>query len=180
MRKASLKRIAGMVLCVVFVAFNTRAADKTVTNKELGFEITFPEAWTVDEKPPGGLAIRGASRLAKDAKGAAVIVLRFTEGAEAIPLSEYVEGILPGLKKVTPNFELVENIELKLGRATACRLTFLYDHPKLGGRCKAVSYILVDRKHRYTISTSLSTDDFDKYTKDFDNIFQSFKIIDAK
>src|SRR4029079_5753900 len=82
-----------MVLCC-FCA----AEDKAVVNKEFGFEIKFPETWTISQKTPEGFLARAMSTLAEGATTHAIVKVLGSivrDGITAKALGEALDGELP-------------------------------------------------------------------------------------
>ena len=175
MRIESLTRIAVLVLCATFATFGASGADKPVSNKELGFEVTFPETWTVIEKKIKKiedihLGVLALSPTATGATSSANLELCVSDVNEGTTLKAFVEN----MKVVQP----AEKTELQIGGIEAYKLVSKGGAPERP--TKYVSYFLVRGARGYFIGFSALKDDYDKYAKDIDTIVKSFKIIETK
>jgi hypothetical protein len=174
MRSEFLKRSAergawGIFCAVALAACGSMAADKTVTSKKLGFEITFPETWENEMKHPNGTAKGRRVDGAKDYANIEVVVEDISADAT---LKSFVEDQLKPFKNVA-RFKIVEQIELKLGETNAFKVTFT----KSSSAAQYTYYFLVSSKRGYIITTYVLKEDYDKYAKDIDAIVQSFKLL---
>ena len=169
-----------MVLCAAFVACCARAADKTVTNKELGFEITFPEAWQAVETPPKARVFCIKAPNEAGCKGSSnVSVIRY-EVKENEVLNDLVNEAKQGLKDDLKFFNVIEQIEFELAGVKAFKFIYVGEGTKTKDRFKISNYHLIKGTRGYIISAGGLEADFDKYAKDIDIIVKSFKLIDAK
>src|SRR4051794_16550030 len=108
MRLGSMKPIMLSLLCAAALA--TSAADKTVTDKEHGFEITFPEAWTVKpSKPNTNVIAQGISKVPVGAGSVASVTLMSVELHEGKTLQTLMNDILAEIQKTheKENYESV-------------------------------------------------------------------------
>src|SRR6185295_3839170 len=99
-----MNTIASMLLLVV--ALTALSADKTVVNKDLGFEITFPEAWNWHEKPADGTAPRGESQIAAGGKGSAILNVSGHDLKEGEVLKTFVDDAIRDSARKLKNYEL--------------------------------------------------------------------------
>ena len=73
MRREMLKLGVGWVLCAAAWAA-CGGETKTVTNKELGFQISFPDSWDINEKREKKAVLQGLLLGGNDELGALIIV----------------------------------------------------------------------------------------------------------
>ncbi|HLX61298.1 MAG TPA: PsbP-related protein [Planctomycetota bacterium] len=174
MRKVAVARCALVVLTLSMLAAS--GADKTVTNKEFGFEITFPESWVVTTVERGFAAgIRGDANkhgLLLQVRGCGV-----SAGGDSKKLADTVDA----KKRTLINEKLIEKADVKLDGKEAYRVIREYDYDDKGVRFKGVFYFLVAGERGYMLAIASSADVFEKYdAKDIDAIVKSFKLIEAK
>ncbi|HLX61327.1 MAG TPA: hypothetical protein VKX17_08610 [Planctomycetota bacterium] len=182
MGKVDWARGAFVVLMVSMLAAS--GADTTVTNKELGFEITFPKAWGVDGediekrneehlKSFGriyGTAARGKSPRIDGTEDCAEIMVRVLDLTKSATLKDFV------ISHSGADFKYDDKNETKLGKLSIYKTT----EDALGLRMRFVHYLLIGDKYGYDVVIHSYSKDYDKYAKDIDAIVKSFKLIDTK
>ena len=177
MRAESCNRVTAFIvlgsLCAG--AIPACAADKTISNKELGFEIKFPDGWTVTEKTPEGWAAKGVSRVADGAKTVAIVKVLVSDVGEGITAKALGESLHSELQKRLKNYELVEKVDTKVGEANACKVTYAYDGPNSQDRLQGVVYFVIAQKRGYQITTTANHADYAKYSREIEGIVGSFK-----
>ena len=147
---------------------------KTVSLKELGFEITVPETWAVEENIQ---AKQVRAEYTKPGKSKAVLGVYVTGIAEGKTLMDMVNGIAAGIQnRYKTSFEMGEKVAVKLAGTDAYKMTCYYDVPKQ----QDASYFVIVGRRCYMISVSASKSDYDAYANEFDAIVKSFKLIEAK
>jgi len=182
------------ILTLIVIAFScciSRGADKTVTNKELAFEITFPDTWIVNEHPAKGTA-EGKSPVAAGAKFGAIVILTVDEENGGVvtnveknivdssdaALLKWEDTVLHAeLRLIYKNYEQVEDIETKLAGNNAKKFTFYFDHEHTNARYQRTDYITVKAHKKYLIQILEPKSDYEIYSKDIDAIVQSLKPI---
>jgi len=162
----------GSLLGLLCAALAISAADKTVTNKELGFEITFPETWTAQEKPAAPVVLQFVSPRARLALASAAISITVND-LQLVTAKEYVEDLFSKNEKLKRG--LVDSDEIKVGDQDAMKCTFI--RTPGGLLTKEVMYVIVANDHGYFISIGAAKNDFDHYAKDIDAIVKSFKLL---
>jgi hypothetical protein len=177
MRKAFFKQSAGL-LCALALAAS--AADKTVTNKELGFEITFPETWTLQKKPAAIEAVKGESPRIAGAQATSITRVVVTDVKEGITSKAFAELLTAGESKDFNNYVFIDQGEIKLNDSNAFKRTFEYEPVVTKRRVTFTSYYFVAGKRGYVIDIGVSNVDSALYAKDFDAIVKSFKLLPAK
>jgi len=162
MRTKPVEFISFGMLCLVTLAAS--GAEKTVTDKERGFEITFPEAWIV-EQPTN---IRTVSAKAADAK--VKLGIDTQELKDGMTLKDFVD-----FKFADKDKDSVKIVETKLAGVDARKVTITF-----GGFLVVENYCIVANRRSYCIFFEMMKSDSDKYAKDIDAIVKSFKLIEAK
>jgi len=163
------------IVCVL-LALCSCAADKTVANAELNFQITFPESWTVTEKTPEGSAARGMSPQADGAKSHAIVKVQATAAGERTTAQALGEVIAAQLPKRLKNFELLEKADVKIDGIDACKIAYTFDGTNTKEKLRGSVYVLVANKHGYQITTMVNKDDEPKYAKDVEAVIKSLKL----
>jgi len=169
-----------VVFITALTACGSGSTGKTVTNKDLGFRITFPEKWLVSEKTTKEPAVECESRLAAKAKDVAQVTVDVPDLSDDATLLSFVDGQTAGMDKRHKNFELIEKVQVNVGGATAYKVTYLYDSENTDARFRYSVYYLMAGKRGYQIETSATKEDFALYSAEFDNIVGSFKILPAQ
>lgn len=170
------RRLFSLILTVS--AFAALAADKTVTNKELEFELTFPDGWELGEKPQGTAAMIAVSHRA--AKSDAVLDVTRANIPKDKTVKDHVDLTLTLFERSYRNFELLEKKQVKLAGGEGYRITFLRDLPKNNARVKNVDYFFVSNGRSFLIASRAGASDFDTYAKDIEAIANSFKVLEKK
>lgn len=171
-----LTRITGIVLYATFAMFGAIGADKTVSNKQFGFEITFPETWIEDLHLREHIVLQWASPKAVKAALIAVVNVIAIDMEKGETAKEFVDKCLKADESLQR--ELVSKTESKISEVNAMIVTFeISDETPV---FKRVQYVLVSGKRGYLITAAAQKDDYDKYAKDIDAIVKSFKIIETK
>ncbi|HLX63045.1 MAG TPA: PsbP-related protein [Planctomycetota bacterium] len=174
MRKVAVARCAFVVLTLAMLAAS--GADKTVTNKEQGFEITFPYTWRMQLKRNKDLGAFG--ELGEDRSQAMLFVMSMEKGAIAT-LKDHVNAVY--VEGGALNYKITEKVEQTLAGVAAFKITYERDTVEYkSARGKFVDYALIANDRVYTIVAQAPKDDYDKYAKDIDAIVKSFKLIEAK
>ena len=171
-----LKTLQHVALFSICLAFVSHAADKTVTSKDGAFEIKYPDTWMIVDSAPG--CVTGLSPVAAHMKGSTTFTVIFT-GEDNVPLKDFTARRITA-NKATPNFNLVEQTEFKLGETTGVKLTYLWDVGAPAPTSKFVEYVLVTAKHTYSMTAATSKDDYEHYAPELDAILKSIKLADAK
>src|SRR5436190_10934345 len=112
MRTDGLKLIAAGVLCAALACCAASGADKIFTDKERGFEITFPETWVIFDKrqQPNVPWIKFIS---DDFSGSvAVLIYDVDEGST---LKGFVDMALSRIRKLNAKCKIIDSTELKIG-----------------------------------------------------------------
>lgn len=100
-----------VALILSLIALTSCGADKTVSNKELGFEITYPEKWTVTEKTAKPMVAMAVSTQLPGAKSiAGVNVSRYDWDADLEGMASVVNE---GLEKTLDGYKEVERSKVK-------------------------------------------------------------------
>ena len=173
---APLKLIVFSILCV---SLATSGADKTVTNKDLGFEITFPEAWKIEENLKG-VAVHGILPKAAGSKGYASVNVAASAIKEGSVLKDFAETSMQEIKKEAKYFEISDQGEIELAGMKVYKVAFILERRQANDRFKNSTHFLIVGTHCFVISAGGFKEDFDIYTKDIDAIVKSFKLIEAK
>jgi hypothetical protein len=149
--------------------------DKTLSNKEHGFQITFPETWNVDDKisKEGGIA-RGLSPLVAGAKTRAGVDILVFIVREDTTLKSFVDAQTAFLAK-DPGFENVQKSEQKLGDNDSVKVTYECVNPQAKVRFQHAAYYAVVGQRKFMITTFAAKDDYDNYAKEIDHVIKSFK-----
>lgn len=171
MRKNAIASCAFLVLTLTAAS----GADKTVTNKELGFEITFPEQWSVRDKSrtPKRYAILLETDVVAGASGVASITVNVVSVDEGTTLKTFVDA-----QTVFKDSRITtERADAKVGGASACKVTITLAEMT---RLKLERYFVVFGTRGYTIDVSFDKADSAVYSKEIDAILKSFKFVDAK
>ncbi|HLX61687.1 MAG TPA: hypothetical protein VKX17_10430 [Planctomycetota bacterium] len=192
MRKVAVARCAFVVMTLSMLAAS--GADKTVTKKEKGFEISFPESWTVDEKIPGTvleLAMSVPNGIAKGTSNTVTVDVRVTELEEGATLDRYKDSqMAPFIESIKAKIELLKNKRVnkfEMSRSEPSKLSGI-DAVKVshtGDDNENVRYtrdwhFIVVGKRGYTVCRFASKENFDKHIAELDAIVKSFKLIEAK
>lgn len=170
-----IKTIASGILCIV--ALGACGADKTVVNKDLGFELTLPVAWIWNEKPADGSAPRGESQIAAGGKGSAILNASAHELKEGEALKTFVDEAIRDSGRKLKNYELIEKTEVKIGDVDAVKFTFSYDSAKDNLRCQCAAYAVLSGKRVLLFRAGALKSDFELYAKDIDGIIKSLKLV---
>jgi len=178
MRKVAVARCAFVVLTLSMLAAS--GADKTVTNKELGFEITFPEAWTVKENYAPGFAISAISTKASGAQTYESATLTVVPRVDGEHVKAMAERMIRHGWTNEGHFALDESLETIIGDATGYKVAISWEPEHGGGARKRVIYYLLSEKRIFKLEITINKADFDLYAKDIDAIVKSFKLIEAK
>jgi len=154
------------------------AADKTITNKHNGFEITFPASWVATELPDGrAIGVSKASQRgddwANDKSSVTVEVKKMTEGATLKDL--LAERNTPEMRQHKGSTYKPE-VYTKIAGVDACKITVLVDSPAR----TCVNYLLVSGGRSYVISTNAPTETYDQFSATLEAVIKSFKLIEAK
>ncbi|HLX62006.1 MAG TPA: hypothetical protein VKX17_12060 [Planctomycetota bacterium] len=184
MRKVAVARWAFVVLTLLMLAAS--GADKTVTDKEHAFELTFPKSWTVYGKQKGddeSVATRACSNGSRVT--ATVDCYSVKEGTTIKDLYSSKFGNLwfwlktgeakinditayQGIREEAPDKAIIKGLdgeEWEVGDIEVQRMEI---------------YCIVAGKRGYVISFFCEKPDYEKYAKDIDAIVKSFKLIEAK
>lgn len=157
---------------------------KAVSRKELGFEITFSDTWAVktsiQKRDTNGGEITATAPVAQGAKDYAYVTAESEDLPEGVTLKAFVQEMLSGFSKANLNYELIENVELKLSGADAVKAVYLSDRGDTKIRSKCAAYFLIVGRRGYMLRLFAYKDDYDKYANEFDAIVKSFKLLDAK
>jgi hypothetical protein len=173
MRKVSVARCAFVVLTLSMLA--GCGEDKKVTDKEHGFEITYPETWVVkaesaDESACGTTNPEGANYYA-------LVNVKVRKLSDGTDLKSFFE------REFEPNkqkpFETVESASVKFGANDARKVVIEWDGKKKV-RYRNEAYFLVSGNRGYIIGVSTLKNDWEKSAKDIDAIVKSFKLIETK
>jgi hypothetical protein len=163
-----------VVLCVSRIHFAC-GGETIVSNKELAFEIKFPDGWTVTEKTPEGWAVKGVSRVADGAKTVAIVKVLVSEAGENVSAMSLGESLNTQLQKKLVNYELIDKSEVKMGYAAGYKVTYAYDGTNSKERVQGVVYFVLQNKRAYQITTTANRADYSKYGAEIDKIVASFK-----
>jgi len=155
-------------------------ADKTVTDKEHGFEITFPETWTVGEKLTGRIKAKAAAPFAEGTTYIASVTVVVADVKQDTVLKDYVDNDMIPFGRTFKNYELSDSVKTKISDADAYAVTFFLDQNEVDLRLKCVIYYLVAGRRSYTITFVATKVDYPKFAKDIDAIVKLFKLLEAK
>ncbi|HLX59910.1 MAG TPA: hypothetical protein VKX17_01390 [Planctomycetota bacterium] len=169
MRKVSVARCAFVVLTLSTLAVS--GADKTVTIKEAGFEITFPEAWKqLDKERLFGSAVRFSY---SNDVFVSVDAVNLKVGTT---LDSFVDNQTRELGELT---EVTATEKVKIGESEARKVLFQIFVGTVAGHPTRLDYYLVSGKRGFVIS--IRSGEAATYpAKDIDAIVRSFKLIEAK
>jgi hypothetical protein len=176
MRKVSVARYAFVVLTLSM--FAASGADKTVTDKVHGFEITFPEAWKVNDEEKDGPNTRGASAVAQGAKEPMLVNVLCAKRTGGGSAKEFANRYAEYGKMTAKDFKVTETLEFKVGETDAFKMAFTFSYANQITQFQE-TYVFT-KARRYIITANCTAADFDKYAKDIDAIVKSFKLIKAK
>lgn len=158
--------LAPLVTFYALAAGAASGADKVVTNKENGFEITIPESWEGSST--------SFSKIGSD-KGRPLATMTVGVGPNnlGITLLEWVESSIRTMANMSPDARIAEKTELKIGHLNAYRITYVH-------RIHQAQYVFVTDKRACLIIINGTKDNYDKYTEEIDAIVKSFKFIESK
>jgi hypothetical protein len=159
------------LILIAFVCCASHAADKTVTNKELGFEITFPETWTITEKPAKPMVAEGAAKKLVGAKSTAGLNVSHYDWDS--DLEAMASAVIEGYETNLAGFKTLERINVTLSEHKAIKITGVQNKTNL----QSISYCVLLGRHGYLFTCMALKEDYDKYIKDMDAIVKSFKIL---
>jgi hypothetical protein len=149
---------------------------KKFLNKEFGFEITYPESWTITEKSN---SIKLHSSMEPGARGYSALVVQIYEPNPNVPtdLATIVNESVIDMEAAMTNFELSEKTPLRVNGTDTYKITFLYNAKGNDVRYQDECYFLFGEHYLYRIIAESVSDDFDKYRKDISSIVNSFKFL---
>lgn len=165
MRTEALKRIGLGIVCVAALA--ACGAEKIITEKELGYQITLPDGWVEDTKYGRGRYFVSRAEFTYGWFWADV-----TSVQEGESLRSFIQSRRS--RKSLESFTLVDIQKVKLDGAGGIKLTVKQEG------CKRAIYYVIANGHGYVITLGSHPTDFDSYVKEFDAIAKSFKLIVAK
>ena len=90
----------GIIFASMAAAGCCNAADKTISNTAIGFEIILPEAWVWNEKPADGSVPRGESRVAEGATSFAVLNISVHVLKEGTMLKDFADKAIAEQQKL--------------------------------------------------------------------------------
>ncbi|HLX62514.1 MAG TPA: hypothetical protein VKX17_14655 [Planctomycetota bacterium] len=175
MRKVAVARCAFVVLTLSMIAAS--GADKTVTDKDFGFQIVFPLSWAVLEKNSEDAIATGAYS-SKD--GRPSVTVKVYSIKEGITANDFFKSRFGNI------FFWRETGEAKVGNMTAYKAVHEVTQTPGDGwdadleDLTEIIYCIVAGKRGYVITSSYEKHAHDKYAKDIDAIVKSFKLIEAK
>jgi len=166
--------------CVIVFAFAfcvLHAADKTVTNKELGFEITFPEAWTVDEKTVSGVQGTFSTKtdIAQKQADDATVAVGVSNEAD-YSLDERVAQMIES-SGYGNYFRSATKVESKVCGVKAYDFVFSIPYPGLDRVDQAKATVFVANRRAYVLLTAVNKAVAKVVTKEINTVVQSFKIL---
>jgi len=171
--------IIGFLFAAVFMVCTIHAEDKTVTSKELGFQITYLDSWNIDKKPEIVRPAFGVSPRSDGVTQYAVLMVNTWDVKVGAEPKTVIDAQMKEFLEKMPNIEMLEKSELKLNGTNALKVTYLCDSTKKK-RLKCTTYFLLSGSLGYRIHSFALKDEYDKVVKDMDQIVNSFKLLEIK
>jgi hypothetical protein len=167
--------IRALVLVLCAVACAAYAADKTVVNAQLGFEITYPAGWDVVEKPDGNTSTSGQSPRVAGNVSRCKVYFTVLDAKPGLTLKDFADSQLSQLAKRFKNPQVSESAVCEIPSGQAHRLVFTCDAGIGPVQNKYTIYYLVS-KNRGCIFLSLAiSDEFAQHAQAVESIVKSIK-----
>ncbi|HLX61554.1 MAG TPA: hypothetical protein VKX17_09765 [Planctomycetota bacterium] len=167
MRKVAVARCAFVVLTVSTLAAS--GAEKTVTNKVRGVEISVPEAWWATDTP----ALKQNAIQCTSPGDELEVIVTVQDTESGVTSKQFGDNMMVIFMTQSGKI-LAEGTDSKLGRNDAYKII------RKDERTKAIEHYLVAGKKGYVLFISGSMESVDLHAKDIDAIVKSFKLIEAK
>ncbi|HLX65029.1 MAG TPA: PsbP-related protein [Planctomycetota bacterium] len=155
-----------------------------VSKTELGFEIAFPESWTVTEN--SATIVRALSMLANGASEHATVDVLEAKPRQPTALADWADSIvkMESSNKEMGGYMVIEKKDLTVAGASAMKLVVnceVSNTAKNATRTvQLVSYLVATKARNYRILAAATKGEFDHYAADIDDIVKSFKLLDSK
>ena len=150
---------------------NLRESAKIVSKKDLGFEITFPGVWIVNDKSTKDVDVIGKSPGRKSS-----IAVKMFETTETVPIKAVGEKFAVLASNSFKKFKLIEKTETRLGDIPAYKVAFTFENEQETSRLRKETYYFCNSGERGYVIIS----DLDDYVNDVDGILKSFKLLKTK
>jgi len=157
------------LILMMFVCCSSFAADKIVTNKELGFEITFPESWEINEHDAWCQnCLAGYSPISHAAN---ILVSDSGASKEKSTAKSWAQNYA---NAECASEENVVILKYKLGEMDAYKVSsILKAHDQTEKDVQYTYYFIISGKRKFLMRTVILDGYYDKYSKDIDAIVQS-------
>ena len=170
------KKIRQIWLGIIIAATNWTAycGDRTIANKEFGFEITFPESWKVIDNPHTKAAVEGLRHLVPGGDSVAFVGVYVGKASKEKELKDIVAKMYVDIPNPPKDYKVIKMEEAKIGDIGIFKITFIFSNDGLA--LQHTDHVFLNNNLLFVIKCSAKHVDYEAFSKDINNIVQSFKL----